>query len=137
MSAKAEYSKALIALDKETGGAVLGESAVDSVLSELSGTIPNELSGQGLWKIVNSDGKTVFCPIELPFGIAESDNYSYTISYNGAVVGNSGADGKCTVGNVNYSDGITTANVTFYKNGSVVGTCKIDVFSPFGAFVTK
>lgn len=135
---KANYAKALMALDSACGGALTAGLGVSGErAAAYRSAISDMQRGDGLWLVGKTANGTVFSPVILPHGISfgGNDTGSYSISYNGVQIGSSPIGQACTVSTVEYADGCEYAEITFYKNGAKAGSCYIDVFSPYGEFI--
>lgn len=138
--AKAEYAKALMALDGAVGGALTGNAGADLAISgELSAAVASAERGEGLWKCALSGGKTYFVPIALPEKIAAKDSGydGCVITYAGRTVaqGVIGAALEADCGE--FSAGETHAQVTFTKKGAQPIVYEISVLAPFGGFTER
>lgn len=135
---KAEYAKALIALDDALGNSVIAPLTMSKELSgAYKNTLSSEASGSGLWQIRSSGSSAYFVPVSYPkakFADKDLDHY-YIISYNGTQIGKADALSGCTLKRMKYSPEAPYAEITFYLGNEAAGTYKLDVFSPVGAFI--
>ena len=135
---KANYAKALMALDSACGGALTAGLGVSGErAAAYQSAVSNMRRGDGLWLVGKTAEATVFSPVILPHGISfgGNDTGRYSISYNGVYIGSSPIGQACTVSPVEYADGCEYAEIVFYKNGAKTGSYYIDVFSPYGEFI--
>lgn len=137
--AKADFSKALLALDISSGGGLTygyGTSAEE--ISSLRRTIGG--TGTGLWMVKLTKDGTALCPVSYPAGtlsvsVGDSNRYTYSVYYDGKLIGNAVSGSSCTLNSIEYRDGVNTAQVEFYVNGAVVSRWNISIFTPYGDFV--
>lgn len=135
---KANYAKALLALDAACGGALTADLGVSGErAAAYRSAVSGMQRGEGLWLVSKTAEGTVFSPVTLPLGISFGGNDAgiYTISYNGAQIGSSPVGQTCRVSEAEYANGCDHAEITFWKNGAKAGSYYIDVFSPYGEFI--
>lgn len=135
-AAKANLSKALLALDISSGGGLVsgtsfGEAAV------LGRTVTS--SGTGLWIVKRTRNGAALSPVSYPSGTApanenDSNRYTYSVFYNGRQIGSAMCGSDCALSQISYTNGVNTASVEFYRNGTLVNRLNIDIFTPYGVF---
>lgn len=137
ITAKAEYAKSLLELDKESGGALTRTGAVSSGLSQtLSSVLPESLRGSGLWLVRVNDDKVMFSPKILPISFDYKKDYgSYEVRYNGKTLYTAVMGQTAVFTSPEPVDGVNRCTVVFHKNGAVVGIYSVDIYSPFGEFL--
>lgn len=131
--ARADYAKALLQLDRASGGALTAGLGVSSGRAAAYGAaVSDSRSGSGLWVMANSAEGIVLTVAELPRGVSpeEGDSLTYTVHYNGRKI-----SGGAAIPPQAYAQGCDYAVVTFYINGVSAGAYRLDVFSPFGEFI--
>ncbi len=134
--AMAEDAKSLITLDAALGGALTNAyMAGDVLITAYTETIPDDLRGDGLWGICRMGDTKVFLPMALPHTVADRESVSYQIRYNGTEIGRSSDGQACTLSEVAYTPAEPFAYVTFSQGEKVLGSYKVDVFSPIGSFI--
>ena len=137
--AKAEFSKALLALDEASGRAVSGTVISGQEAGILSETVSENARGVGMWLVLRTSGGTEFLPISYPTGtypIDEDDKarYSYKITYDDSEIGSAVCGNSCAVSEIPYRDGLNKAQVEFFRNGVSVGIYRVNIFTPYGEF---
>lgn len=137
-TAKAELAKSLIRLDAALGGALISPYAVSSELISVYGeTLCDEARGTGLFYVYRAGESRVLLPLVSPHTVSEDEDYliTYTVSYGDTVIGSSKVGVGCVLSEAEYSSDEKYATVTFMRDSVVLGTYKIDVFSPIGGFI--
>lgn len=137
--AKAEFSKALLALDEASGRSVSGTVISGQEAAILCDTLHESSKGAGMWLVLRTSDCTVFLPVLYPAGtypVDEDDKarYSYTISYDGKKIDSAACGDSCRITEIQYRDGLNYAEVVFYRNGVSVGTYCVSIFTPYGEF---
>ena len=135
--AKADYAKALTALDSAAGGALTGNAGADAAISGgLSAAVASAEKGEGLWKCVESGGAVYFVPIVLPEKIARKDSgYDRcVITYAGKTAAQGAVGEVLAVECGGYESGEAHAVITFTKNGAEPAAYEVSVLAPFGGF---
>lgn len=136
LESKADYAKALLGLDKESGGALTANVGLSGGLySALDSALPKDLKGSGLWKVRANGDTTFFSVSALPISFdPEKDSGGYELRLNGktlfkAVIGQEGVfDGSVSAGES------VLAEVLFRVNGKETRFL-VDIYSPFGEFL--
>lgn len=137
--AKADLSKALIALDDISGNALTGAIISGEEANVLSGTLPEDVHGRGMWLAFRTSEGAVLCPVSYPAGtypIDEEDEsrYTYTLKYNGEKIGSAVCGAACHISGIEYKDGLNYAEIYFYRDGVFVGKYQVNIFTPYGKF---
>lgn len=140
--AKADLSKALLALDVSSGGSLtanygISTEEISSLRQTISGT-----KGTGLWLVKLTKSGTAFCPVSYPNGTVptsagDSNRYTYSVYYGGKLIGNAESGSSCYLKSIAYRDGVNTAQVEFYVNGALISSWDISIFTPYGDFVSR
>lgn len=134
---KADYAKSLLELDKASGGALTAGNGISSGLAGvLSGALPENLRGSGLW-LTRRSGNTVKLSVQaLPISFdPEKDSGEFEVRYDGKLLC-SVAVGKTAVFDApEPAGGVHRAVVKFRRNGVEAGEYEIDIYSPFGEFL--
>lgn len=139
--AKADFSKALFALDESAGwGLTFGFGVSGEEITSLCGTLTKSRRGTGLWFTVRGEQGSIFCTAALPAGAYRSDEddtaiYRYTVRYGKKVIGTALTGAPCVLSEIPYENGKNYAEVTFYRNDVRVGVYRLDIFAPYGGFV--
>lgn len=141
--AKADYAKALFALDEGCGwGLTARYGTSGGEIKELKSTLTKGNKGIGLWTVLQcADGARLYM-LAVPQGTYPKDEedesqYTFVIEYCKTVVAKGKTGTACVIPELAYEDGENYAEVTFYKDGSAVGTYGIDIFSPYGGFIKQ
>lgn len=138
-SAKAALSKALLTLDISSGGGLIsGVSAGEA--SVIGRTLTG--SGTGLWLVKCAKNGAALSPViypanTLPVDENDINRYTYSVSYNGRRIGSAACGSDCALSRVSYKDGVDTATVEFYKNGTLTKSYNIGIFTPYGKFLSN
>lgn len=138
LEGKAAYAKALLALDRESGGALTANVGISGgMYRALDSALPEELKGSGLWYVRTNGSKIIFSPQLLPISFdPEKDSGEYELRCSNktlfkAPIGQDGAfDADVDIGEC------TTAEAVFRINGKTARFL-VDVNSPFGEFVEE
>ncbi len=137
--AKADLSKALIALDNTSGNALTGAVMSSEEATVLNWTIPESVYGRGIWLAFRTSGGAALCPVSYPAGtypIDEDDEskYTYTLKYDGKEIGRAACGAVCYIPGIEYKDGFNYAEINFFRDGILVGEYKVNIFTPYGKF---
>lgn len=137
--AKAELSKALYELDAASGEGLTHGAISAEEVSVLSGTLDSE-SGTGLWLTVRTSEGAALRPLSYPRGTCPVDeeddaSYTYTVKYNGRKLGGTYCGNACKIPDITYKDGLNYAEVYFYRNKILVGSYRVNIFTPYGKFI--
>lgn len=139
--AKADFSKALFALDESAGwGLTFGFGVSGEEVAALRGTLTKSRRGTGLWFTVRGEQGSIFCAAALPAGAYRSDEndtaiYKYTVRYGKKVIGTALTGAPCVLSEIPYENGENYAEVTFYRNDVRAGEYRLDIFAPYGGFI--
>lgn len=135
--AKADYARSLLELDKASNGALTKDLALSAGrASAYKSAVSDEKSGSGLWVMSRTAAGNVYSVAALPKGVYvdEDDIVSWTMTYNNKTISKSSTGGACSIRR--YADGCDYAEISFYVNNLYSGTYKVDVFAPFGEFIS-
>lgn len=139
--AKADFSKALFALDESAGwGLTFGYGISGEEITSLRGTLTKSRQGTGLWFTVRGEQGTIFCTAALPAGTYRSDEddtaiYRYTVRYGKKVIGSALTGAPCVLSEIPYENGENYAEITFYRNDVKAGKYRLDIFATYGGFI--
>ena len=139
--AKAELSKALLALDVSSGRGVTEDYGIsDGEVTALKQTIGGR-RGVGLWLVKQTKSGAALCPVSyptdtLPKNENDQNRYTYSVYYNGKLIGSADCGTSCVLKSIEYKDGENTAVVGFYRNGSLTKRMTISIFTPYGEFLS-
>lgn len=134
--AKADYAKSLLQLDKASGGALTGSGMRRVIFSRTKAyrsAVSEKQSGSGLWLIAGnpSGNRLIAAVLPADMKLDEDDHVSFKMYYNGNLISDGGY-----ISMPEYIDGCDYAKLVFYINGKKAGAYKIDVFSPYGEFIS-
>ncbi len=141
--AKADFSKALFALDESTGwGLTFSYGISGEEVTSLCGTLTKSRQGTGLWFTLRGEKETIFCMAALPAGTYRSDEddtaiYKYTVRYGKKTIGSAFTGAPCVISEIPYESGENYAEVTFYRNDVKAGEYRLDIFAPYGGFIRE
>lgn len=139
--AKADFSKALLTLNVSSGGGLTnGYGASPEEINSLRQTVGG--TGTGLWLVKLTESGTALYPVSYPNGTAPANNsdsnrYTYSVYYDGKLIGNASSGSPCLLSPIEYRDGVNTALVEFYVNGALASRWNISIFTPYGDFVSR
>lgn len=136
-TAKAELAKSLIELDRASNGSLTYLNSISYArAAAYISAVSDAKSGSGLWLVGRTPNGIIFMPTLLPMNVVpdKDDIVTYKLEYNGEKIAVAG--GFCFIQPQNYKENCNYAKITYYINGKMVGVYKVDVFSPYGEFIS-
>lgn len=136
-TAKAELAKSLIELDRASSGALTYLNSISYArAAAYKSAVSDAQSGSGLWLMGRTSNGILFMPTLLPKDVVpdKEDIVTYKLEYNGKRIAIAG--GFCLIQPQEYKEECRYAQITYYINGTMIGVYKVDVFSPYGEFIS-